>query len=438
MAGRSLLAQQRTLEVTGQNVANASTPGYSRQIALLRSVAPSNGATLGGVGSVGGGVDATQVVRAHAAWLDRAADGLRAETGGAGIAHQTLGQVEQALGEPGESGLQATLNRFFDAFQAVADKPGDATLRRTAVTAAEGVASRFAQALSDVESIRKITLDGANQNVAQVNALAKNIADLSHAIGNSQAAGLPASELLDQRDAQLEALTKLTGAAVSGRESGELVVSLNGATLVQGDRAETLKLDQGGTLSLENGTPVAISGGELGGRLTLAGSALPELAGKLQASRDNLVQKANAIHATGTDRTGQTGQPLFTVGAGGAPTVSAAIKANPDLLATGDGTAASGTTARALSALRDDPSILPSYQTLVGDLGSAVTESVRRQDAVGASLQQIQDMQASESGVNIDEELANMVAQQHVYAASARLLSTYDQMLETLITRTGV
>ena len=62
---------------------------------------------------------------------------------------------------------------------------------------------------------------------------------------------------------------------------------------------------------------------------------------------------------------------------------------------------------------------------------------MRRQDAVEASLQQVQDMQASESGVNIDEELANMVAQQHVYAASARLLSTYDQMLETLITRTG-
>ena len=75
---------------------------------------------------------------------------------------------------------------------------------------------------------------------------------------------------------------------------------------------------------------------------------------------------------------------------------------------------------------------------LVGELATRVAATQQRQDMAQASLTQVQTMQSSESGVNLDEELATMVAQQHIYAASARLLSTYDQMLDTLIQRTGV
>src|SRR5688500_17038151 len=118
MAARSLLAHERSLEVTGQSIANAQTPGYSRQVAVARSVTGPGGAANGGTGAgiaASGGVDIVAVTRTHAAWLDRSAAALSARVGGAGVNEKFSARVESLLGEPGAGGLQSTLGKFFDA-----------------------------------------------------------------------------------------------------------------------------------------------------------------------------------------------------------------------------------------------------------------------------------------------------------------------------------
>jgi flagellar hook-associated protein 1 FlgK len=439
LASRALDAHQRALETTGQNIANVNTPGYSRQVTALRSVSSSDSTTLAGVSNgVGGGVDASIVLRSHASWLDRSTDSLRAQVGDATIASRLATRVEGVIGEPSDTGLQASLDRFFAAFQAVADRPNDSTLRTAAVRSATQVSDRFQQAFFDLDAVQSEVQDGVESNIHQLNSLTQQIAGLSRTIGSAQAVGQPASELLDQRDQLLNQLTQLTGAQVSGRDGGDLVVSVGGITLVQDGEAQTIQLDPEGSPSLTDGTKLVASGGELGARLKAVQQEIPGQKSRLMAIRDTLATQVNQLHATGTDRTGASGGPIFVFDSGGTMSVSSVLQADSNRLAIGDGTAGDGAIAGTISQLRNQPSILPAYQTLVGEVGTRVSFAKQRLEMTQASLTQLETMQSSESGVNLDEELATMVAQQHIYAASARLLSTYDQMLDTLIQRTGV
>lgn len=438
LASRSVSTQQRALEVTGQNISNVNTPGYTRQTAVLSPVASTSGAQLVGSSGVGGGVDISLVLRNRATWLDRSADSLRAQVGDSGVATQLATRIEGVLGEPGDTGVQATLNRFFSSFQAAANQPDDATLRASAVRAGGQVLTRFEGLLSDLQTLHQETLTGAQAGVDQLNDLTKQIASFNHMIGGIQAAGQPANELLDQREALLEQLTSLTGALISGREGGELVVSVGGITLVQGAESQALQLHEDGTLATAGGTAVPLAGGALGARLQVVQSVLPDYQSRFSAVRDALVREVNALHTSGRDRSGAQGTSFFVAQASGEWGVNPSLQADPSRLALGDGTAGDGSVARAIAQLREHPQLLAAYQSLVAETGARVVSARNRSEMATASLSQVQNMQAAEGGVNLDEELANMVAQQHVYSASARLLSTYDQMLETLIQRTGV
>lgn len=437
LASQAVRAHQRALELTGQNIANANTVGYSRQTTVLRSVGPADTAGNGTIGGVGGGVDATLAVRSHAAWLDRSADSLRAQVGGSDVKSQLATRVEELSGEPGTSGLQATMDRFFTAYQAVADNPNDISLRSAAIRSAGEVADRFAQQIGDLELVRQDTLAAAQGNVDTVNSLTKQVASLSAQIGSLQSTGQPASELLDQRDQLLEQLTTLTGASVSGREGGDVVVALDGATLVQGDHAEQIQLRSDATLTLRDGTALSAPGGELAARLDAINTAIPGYQSRLAGIRDAFSTEVNRLQTSGKDLDGNPGIPIFISNSAGVPNLNPALRSDPRRLVTGNGAAGDGSIARSVAGLRTNEAILPAYRSVVNDLANEVTDSARLSTMAKASLSQIQEMQASQTGVNLDEELASMVAQQHVYAASARLLSTYDQMLDTLIQRTG-
>jgi flagellar hook-associated protein 1 FlgK len=212
-------------------------------------------------------------------------------------------------------------------------------------------------------------------------------------------------------------------------------------TLVEGEHVNALDLAPSATLSVVMrgmGAPVTPPGGELRAEQEWSNTALPGYATRLATVRANLAAGVNSLHQSGQDRTGAAGEAFFVTDAAGN------LAINPDLLAdnrkvvAGDGTAGDGSVARAISDLGGSTSsILTGYRALVAQVGADRSDNQRESDQAQASRQLIASMQASESGVNLDEELAQMVTIQHAYAASARLLSTYNDMLGTLIERTG-
>src|SRR5205809_2146012 len=167
MASRALQAHQQALEVTGQNIANVDTPGYSRQVAVTRSVAGPGVETGEGTGNPlapGGGVDVALVQRTHAAWLDQATAVRQAQVGQAAVSQQFAGQVESLLAEPGDAGLASTLDRFFAAFGNLSSHPDDSAARSGALQAGSEVAQRFQGLTQGMDQLRQDVISQAREN----------------------------------------------------------------------------------------------------------------------------------------------------------------------------------------------------------------------------------------------------------------------------------
>jgi flagellar hook-associated protein 1 FlgK len=444
LATRALLAHQRALEVTGQNITNVDTPGYSRQVALLQSVSGPGAQALDRSGNPiapGGGVDVAQVLRTHAAWLDQGAARLATQLGQLTIGARTSRQVEDLLAEPTDGGIQATVDRFLAAFGNLANHADDLTARDGVIRAGKEVATRFQQFTEGLDGLRGELFAAARDNVAAINSLARQVADLGRVIGQAQAAGAAPNELLDQRDQLLQELTRRAGATYSGQETGQVVVSVGGVTLVQGEHVQPLELAPGGTLAVVvqgSGQAVTVPGGELRAQQDWTNNLLPGYQSRMNTVRDSIAAAVNSLHQSGKDATGAPGLPFFVADSGGNLRVNDVLLADAHRVVAGDGTAGSGSVALQIANLGSaGATLLMPYRTLVADIGTETEGTRRLRDQTDASLQQIQALQGSESGVNLDEELANMTELQHAYAASARLLSAYDQMLTTLIERTG-
>jgi flagellar hook-associated protein 1 len=445
MASRALQADQRALEVTGQNITNVNVPGYSRQVAVLTSITGPGAMALDEAGNPvapGGGIDVALVQRTHAAWLDQAAGQLTAQSGQATINDQTAQQLEGLLAEPTDAGLAATLDRFTAAFGNLASHPEDAAARDGVLRAGQDVANRLQQLNQGLESLRQGTVDQARGNIAAINDLAKQVASLDGQIGQAQAAGAAPNELLDQRDQLLQQLTQKAGVTVSGQQGGELIVSVGGVALVQGQQARALALAPGSPLSVVvagTGEAVTVPGGELRAQQDWVNTTLPAYQSRLGAFQNSLSAAVNSAHQSGHDATGAAGQPFFVTDAGGTLTVNPALAADSRKVVAGDGTAGSASVALAIADLgAASGKALAPYQQWVADVGAQAADSRQQSDQSQASLQQVQSAQSSESGVNLDEELAQMVSLQQAYSASAKLLSTYDTLLTTLIQQTGV
>jgi flagellar hook-associated protein 1 FlgK len=437
LASRALLAHQRSLEITGQNIANVDTPGYSRQVAVARAV-PGMGAEVldrgGAPVASGGGVEIAAVRRTHAAWLDRSTAALRAQLGQLTIDARYAGQVEGLLAEPGDAGFQATLDRFFAAFSALAHRPEDPAARTSARLAGSEVAVRLRQLTDGIDATAQSVAEQVKDHLSTVNRITKQIADLNRVINQATAGGGSPNELLDERDVLLAELSRLAGVTVSG-EGADLVVSMAGRALVQGETAQALTLAGDGSLALlgPDGQEVPVPGGEIRALQEWANRTLPGYRRRVELIRDGLAAAVNALHQTGRDLNGAPGEAFFLADSGGNLTVNPVLS-DPRRLAAGNGAPGDGQVALAIAALSSNPSAgIDAYHFLVAEAGKHAADSRRLLDQTGASLTQLEFVQASESGVNLDEELAEMVATQHAYAASARLLAAYDEMLTTLI-----
>jgi flagellar hook-associated protein 1 FlgK len=445
LASRSLQAHQQALEVTGQNIANVNTPGYHRQVAILKPVPGATPLYLDRSGepiAPGGGVDVARVHRTHALWLDRTAAELTAQLGQATVDERTSRQVEELLAEPTEAGVQSTIGRFLAAFGHLSNRPEDITARDGVLRSGKEVSARFQQLTEGLDALRQDMYTSAQESVTAINELAKQVAHLNEIISQAQGAGAQPNELLDQRDQLLQELNRRGGATHSGQTTGEVIVSIGGITIVQGQHSETLELSPGSPLTVVlrgTGQTVTPSGGELRAQQEWANTTLPQHRARVNAFRDQLAAAVNALHQSGRDAAGAAGLPFFTPDPGGNLQVNTALLADSRKVVAGDGTAGNGSVALSISGLGNvDGTVLPPYQTLVADIGARSSDDRRRREQTDASLLQVQTVQASESGVNLDEELAQMVQLQHAYAASARLLTSYDEMLTTLIERTGV
>lgn len=441
-----------SLETASNNIANVTTEGYTRRRVLGESIgAPSAPAQWSRYDGVGGGVSTKGVQRLNDDLLDARSRTQHGTQTYLDVRSTVLQRVESGIGEPGDNGVSAALADFRASWHDLANDPGGSATRQTVLSSATALADAIhAQAGA-------VAAETANQrshllaSVSEANTVAAQLADTNRTITASSLDGVDVSNLLDQRDQLGMRLAELTGGTVSVRSDGGLDVAVGGASLVSGPTAGRLAVTAGvnpdGTadgspvsLAIVSGsttTTVAGLTGEIGAVTDLLTTTLPAYTAGLNAVARSLADSVNAIHQSGYDRSGAPGGAVFSYTAGDeAASLAVAITDTSQLAASG--VAGGGLDGSVADRLGTSGPLEGDYQRLVTGFGTEVA-SVKRQASTQQLLTtQIDNARQQLSGVNLDEEMVSMMTSQRAYEAAARVMTTVDAVLDTLINRTGI
>jgi flagellar hook-associated protein 1 FlgK len=430
---RGLLASQSALDVTAHNIANVNTDGYTRREAVLATSTP---VAQPGVGQVGTGVDVVQYRRIRDDLLDVQ---LRAETmrqGYAGARQEGLSRVETTLGEPSDNGLGSLLDRYWSTWQDVANSPESMPARQALVQTANALTDGFQSLSSRLSALQADQGTAAADAVGQINSLGTQIGQLSVAIMDSKAVSLEPNDLIDQRALLLDHLAQLVNVSVTESANGGVTVTAGGATLVSANGSVA-------SPPLVESDLTALSSGKLKGLVELRDTVIPSYLAQLDAVAGAVASQTNTMHAAGFDLSGTAGGAFFTGTTASTIAVAAGISASPaTIAASGDGSIGSGTNALAISNLRSAAAVSgatidDAYAQLVTGIGSDSRDAQSAVDTAQARADVLSQRRSSISGVSLDEEMTNIVRFQRGYQAAARVMTTMDEAIETLITRTG-
>jgi flagellar hook-associated protein 1 len=462
-ATTALWAQQRGLDVTGQNVANVNTAGYTRQRAELQSVAGSTvPATYAVSNGLGQGVNADSITRIRDAFLEGRAQTEHAATASLTVGAATTTQIEDALREPGTTGLQQQLADMWAGWSDVMNNPTELGARSEVLERSQTLAAGLNTTSATLDQQWSQDLDSLHTLVADVNASAGAIADLNQAIKRATQMGLPSNELADKRDALALTLSDQIGATSSTNADGTMDVRVGGATIVSG--IDTLSLRVAGSSDPKDAVAVRTDpprivtdpggtavrpGGTADGQLTAMTSTIPLYKSKLDDIAAQLAREVNAVHQTGYDLDGNPAGAVFDGGSATAPVTAASIHvaitserglAAAKLSKTDTGGTASGDSAiaDAIYQLRLNPAGTDAnYRKMVVGLGVEAATATNNLVTQSVISTQVDSSRESVSGVSIDEEMTNMLQFQHAYSAAARLVTTIDETLDVLINHTG-
>ncbi|MDP3894536.1 flagellar hook-associated protein FlgK [Nocardioides sp.] len=441
------------LDVASNNVANVGTDGYTRrQVAGASVGAPPTTAMWSRYVGSGDGVRVAGLTRMADAFLDARARIEHGNQSYLDVRQAVLQRVESGIGEPGENGVAAALADFRTAWADLANNPGESAARAQVLAQAGALADALgiqARNIATEESDQRSKLLSL---LGEVNTVAGDLAAVNRSITNATLGGGDAGILLDQRDQLALRLAQLTGAQGTIRPDGGMDVTLNGIALVTGQDAASLTITSGitpagapdgGPLTFAvvagaTSTPMATGmRGEAGAVADLLTTTLPAYAAGLDAIATSLADQVNARHTAGFDLAGNPGVAFFSYDPTNAAASLAVALTSPDQVAASGvpGGVLDGSNADLLSnALAAEGD----YQRLVNGFGSEVA-SVRRLALNQRTLTaQVDGSREQLRGVNLDEEMVTMLSAQRAYEAAARVMTTLDSVLDTLINRTGL
>lgn len=482
MGAQALSNAQVALEVAGNNIANAGTTGYSRERANLTSNLSlslsygqeGTGATIASIQSMRDKLLDASVVR------NSSSDGYYTTLANDMVVTQdALGEnltTSSTDGTATTTGIQSALNSFYDAWQTLSTDPTNDAYRQAVLTAGNDLTNDFQSVNKQLLQQQSDIATDATSVTTDIKTYSDTIASLNKQIASTEAStGNTANELRDQRQAALESLGQLVNITTTEQSNGMVNVSLadnSSIALVNGVNSSgsgsgstqtyvlTSSYNTSNTASLSvtantvpAGTAVDLTGtitsGQLGADLNMANTVIGSehkngdtgLLGQLDDVALSLVNDTNTQHEAGYSLATPTvnGTDFFVPTTGSTPTTGAgnialAITDPKEIASSGvSNSTLDGSNATALANLRSDPSVLAAYQSTVTNLGLQVQQASQQQTSQALISKAISTQRDSVSGVSLDEELTNMQTYQRSYEASAKFITTIDQMLTTII-----
>jgi flagellar hook-associated protein 1 FlgK len=461
-ANDALTAARYGLEVTGQNIANANTPGYTRQRADQVAVGTAVGVPTLHSGTVdNGGVRAAGAQRLADQVLNTRARDEHARSAQIDTQTTRIADVENIFREPSDNGLAEQLHDFWNAWGDVADDPGAQVPREMLIQSGQATVTMLRSMDSALDSVATAAKNSLEATLESANSAAAELADLNRKIAIGDATKTNVNTLLDRRDVLLDQLSSAVGAKAQFNTNGTVNVTVGGQPLVVATdgkppfEAGILSVaysqadpPQGASVSI---TPPGGTAADITAALTdsavkaeaqTLNVTVPDYRAKLDAVASGLATTVNAtVQANGHDLSGAPGEPMFTgttakdiavAGGFGWQNVAASGTASPS----GNVDGSNALMAADLSGTAGSPD--SAYSSLIGELGRASASARQQQTTQSVITSSVDTLQATASGVSFDEEVSNLLTYQMAFQASSRVLTTLDSMLDTLINRTGL
>lgn len=448
----ALTAQSYALGVTGQNIANVNTPGYVRRSAILQ-VQP-----LGSNGTI----TVKGISRFADVYTDQRHYTALGLSSAASENNRLLGYLEAQFDVTTGVDVGTAMSELFSSFSALSADPSNPAVRAQVLGKAQNFTTMLNNAADQVSSYRGQLIQEGNATAGQINSLTKQLSAVTVKISNSEAAGVDASDLKDERDRMLLDLSELIDVRTFTNGKGELVIQGAGTTLVEGDSYRTVELglDSNGLFQAftVSGTGIRsdvtqfLSGGKLAAiRETYDVHSTSVLNGLNQLAYD-VATSINGQHAQGYDLDGNTGLQFFDVsptadGAARSLKLHADVAGQPQRIAasaTATGLPGDANNAIALSQLAHaniagggTRTAAQAYGEVVADIGKRRQNAEMDAQVREAVAAQTLAMKESASGVNLDEEMVALAKYQRAYQAASRVFMTADSMLEELLNMVG-
>ncbi len=437
-----LSVSQQEMETTSNNVANADTPGYTREVA---ETTPGDPIEIGSL-NVGTGVVLQRIESLRDSMLQIQINQATQQNGALNASLTQLQQIQTQFASS-TSGIGADISNFFNSLQQLSPDPSSLTLRQAVLTAAGNLATDFNSAASALQTQQGNIDQNVVQTVTQVNSLTSQIASVDQQISDVKSINQDPGTLVDQQNNLIQQLSGLIDVQVIPTDQGITLATSSGTTLVSGSTSYALSTGAGSggvqqVFSGEQDITSSLTGGSLAGLIQVRDQEIPSISASLDQLAGGLASSLNAANAQGTDLNGNVGGNIFETPPAndeGAAATMTVTMTDPSLIAaSSDGSVGSNgnlanLVAVANAALANGQTPVESYATLVGEVGSDTSNTSADADSAGMILQQLQDQNGSVSGVSLNEEAANLIQYQTAYQAAARVVSTVNSLLSDTI-----
>lgn len=466
---QAIQAFQEALSVSQNNVSNSSTPGYARQVVNLEALPfdPGNGSS--------GGVKAGPTTSTNDEYVNQAVRNQLSQQGNYTAQSSALSSVESLFDVSGQTGIVGALNNLFQSFSAWSATPGSASAQQQVLTSAQSLAQSFQSTAASLSQTTTQLNQNISSTVQQINQLATQIQSDNIAIQkNPNPSGGVDAGVSANLEASLESLSQLANITVNFASDGTATVLLGGQTpLVVGAQENSIQASFSTTTGSVNPNAIPnaviqdssgqditanISGGSLGGLLTVRNTVLPSLQGNgtqtgaLNQLAQQVADRVNQVLTSATTASGQAGVPLFsynntspvdtasTLALSSTITASSLASVDPTQPAVGNGAALTlsnlGTSTNPADQIGGQ-TMLQFLSNLAAQVGQQASNAQTGQTAATQAVTQAQAVQTQISGVSLDAEAINVMELQQGYQAAGKMVSVVDSLAQTLMSMVG-
>lgn len=459
IAQRSMMNSQTGLQTVSHNIANKNTEGYTRQRLEIQSTAPTN---LGRV-QIGTGAKTQAVTRTNNPHLEKQIQFEQMKMGFGEGKMAYLNRVETIFNEQVNKGLNHFMGEFFNAFRELANYPESLPIRTQVKETAWNMTQDFKRINEQLKKIQSEVDSEIAGEINEINSMAAEIADLNQKVESVEVTGAHANDHRDRRDQILKELGEKINIKYTEVENGKVNVTAgNTVVLVSGYDSALLRAEstpESGSKREGNAdiffqlneratthkVTSQITGGKLGGMIEVRDKVINQVLDKVDRLAYTMAESINEVHQMGYDQKSRPAGHFFKMGAerdfSAQIDLADPISRDVSFIAAGltPDAPADNRVANVIASLQYKPLLNRTdtlddfYNGLVGELSVITKKSRSLFEHQAESLSQLKNIRESISGVSLDEETVKMIEYQKAFDASAKLIKTADEMLDTVI-----